>query len=67
MQTLFFLSLGLIALAAVTMFINIIFGITSNKLVRVMIVHMITVVLYIFGLLGTIGFGVNWIVQALSK
>jgi hypothetical protein len=70
MQTLFFSSLGLIALAIVTMIINIVTGVTHHdyrNALRVLIVHIVSCLLYILGGLGTIGFGIAWIVQALSK
>jgi hypothetical protein len=70
MQTLFFSSLGLIALAAIVMFFNIITGLSHGDFrnaPRVIIVHFISCALYGIGGLGTIGFGIAWIVQALSK
>ena len=72
MATLFFTSLGLIALAVIIMFINIITGLAPRGDVlrrssRVMFIHFISSTLYIFGILGTVGFGIAWIVQAISK
>jgi len=70
MQTLFFSSLGLVGLAAIIMFINITIGVSHGdfrRAKRVMIVHMVSGLLYFLGGLGTIGFGIAWIVQALSK
>jgi hypothetical protein len=70
MQTLFFSSLGLVGLAAIIMFINITIGVSHGDFrsaTRVMIVHIVSCLLYFLGGLGTIGFGIAWIVQALSK
>ena len=70
MATLFFSSLGLIILAVLTMFINVITGVSHSDFrnaQRVMIVHLLSLILYIFGILGTVGFGMAWIVQSLSK
>ena len=70
MQTLFFSSLGLVGLAAIVMFINITIGVSHHdyrSATRVMIVHMVSGLLYFLGGLGTIGFSIAWIVQALSN
>lgn len=61
-------------MAIVTMIINIVTGLQTSlnyqnpdRAIRVMIVHMVSGLLYILGGLGTIGFGIAWIVQAISK
>ena len=71
MNHLFYLSLGLTALAAASIFINFIVGMNPDseffRSRRVIIVHCISCIIYIAGVVGTIGFGVAWIVQSLSN